>query len=434
MKKSKKLISLILSIVMIFSLASICASAEGTQEAAPTLDTSAFKTDYPYIFVHGMGGWAPGSDYYSVSPYWGGGLLPGSTDDIIKTLNEQGVEAYAPAVGPLSSAWDRACELYAQLMGTVVDYGAAHAEAHGHDRYGFNYEGKAIMGESWDMTEKINLVGHSFGGATVRLFTSLMAYGCEEEVAATGSDTSALFVGGHDSVHSCITLSAPHNGSQVANLLFDPGVTMLAISAALNMVGAFFGNDFMVFSLQLGHFGITPKQGEDKAKIDLKAIKNFYKANDNCGYDMTLRGAAELNETIKLAENTYYYSYTTATTEEGPFGKQTPMDSLNPIFYISSAMIGMTEGTTIDGIKIEGDWAVNDGIVPLASALYPTVDAATATDYEDAIANGEEITSGRWYYTDTMVGMDHFDFCGTEDYPTSFEQFYFDMVALANSR
>ncbi len=433
MKNMKKIIAVLLSALLIFSLVTVSAFAEGTEEGR-TIDKSNFNTDYPYIFVHGMGGWAPGSDYYSISPYWGGGLLPGSTDDIIALLNEQGVEAYAPAVGPLSSAWDRACELYAQLMGTVVDYGEAHAQAHGHDRYGFSYEGKALMGEEWNPEDKINLVGHSFGGATVRLFASLMAYGCEEELAATGDDTSGLFIGGHDSVHSCIALSAPHNGSQVANLLFDPGFTMFAISAALNIIGASFGNDFMVFSLQLGHFGISPLQGEARAKLSLKNIKNFAEANDNCGYDMTLRGAAELNETIKLAPNTYYYSYTTATTEEGLGGRQQPMPSLNPIFYISSAMIGSTEGKTIDGIKIEGNWAVNDGIVPLASALYPTVDSVTAKDYEDAITAGEEIESGRWYYTDTMVGMDHFDFCGTEDYPTSFEDFYFGMVEMANSR
>ena len=41
---------------------------------------------------------------------------------------------------------------------------------------------------------------------------------------------------------------------------------------------------------------------------------------------------------------------------------------------------------------------------------------------------------GRWYYLDTMYGMDHFDFCGTKHYPTSFEDFYFGMVDMANSR
>ncbi len=428
----KKIISIFLTVIMVFSLAIVSAFAADEEDC--TIDTSLFKTDYPYIFVHGMGGWAPDNEFYSMSPYWGGGLSL-SDNDLIKILNEQGVEAYAPAVGPLSSAWDRACELYAQLMGTVVDYGEAHSKAHNHDRYGFSYEGNAIMGEPWDMEEKINLVGHSFGGATVRLLVSLLAYGSEDEINATGDDTSPLFLGGHDGcIHSCITLSAPHDGSQVANYLVDTKVPMMLMATAFNLIGRFIGNNFLVFSFQLGHYGLTPKQGESKAALSLKNIRAFYEANDNCGYDMTLAGAAELNESIDLATNTYYYSYTTATTETDCLGKQTPMKTLNPIFYISSFMIRLTEGKTIDGVKIEGNWAVNDGIVPLASALYPARDAATACDYEDALAAGEEIETGRWYYTDTMVGMDHFDFCGTEDYPTTFEDFYFGMIEMANSR
>lgn len=431
----KKFICILMSVLLVFSVAVIPASAaDSTEDATRTIDTSAFKSDYPYIFVHGMGGWAPGGSYYELSPYWGGGLVPGNENDIIKSLNEQGIEAYAPAVGPLSSAWDRACELYAQLTGTVVDYGEAHSKAHNHERYGFSYEGNPIMGREWDLTEKINLVGHSFGGATVRLLTSLLAYGCEEEIAATGDDTSELFKGGHDCVHSCITLSAPHNGSQVANYLVDPKFPIFLLGLALNVIGATFGNEFLVFSFQLGHFGLTPKQGEKRSTLGIGKIMDYYRSNDNCGYDMTLAGAAELNEKIKTAENTYYYSYSTAASETDCFGKQKPVASLNPVFYISSAMLRLTEGKTVDGIKIEGNWAVNDGIVPLASALYPSTDADNAQDYEDSIEKGEEIKKGVWYYTDTMVGMDHFDFCGTQDYPTSFEDFYFSMVEMVNSR
>ena len=416
----KRFIALILSLAMVFGMVAVHVGAE----SSVTVDGVKYTSSYPYIFVHGMGGWAPDNEFYAMSPYWGGGLGLSDTD-MIKMLNEKGIEAYAPSVGPLSSAWDRACELYAQLMGTVVDYGQAHAEAHGHARYGFSYEGKALMGEPWDMQEKINLVGHSFGGATVRLFTSLMAYGSEDELAVTGDDTSPLFKGGHDLVHSCITLSAPHNGSQVANILADPQVTILLINTVLNLIGTVLGNNFLVFSFQLSQFGLTPAQDQFRAFPTLSGIWNFYRSNDNCAYDMTLRGASELNETIKLSPNTYYYSYTTADNS---------MKTLNPIFWISGAMLAATKGATIDGIKIEGDWAVNDGIVPLASALYPDVDAATAKDYEDSLAAGEPIEPGRWYYLDTMYGMDHFDFCGTKHYPTSFEDFYFGIVETANSR
>ncbi|MBP3441820.1 MAG: hypothetical protein J6L62_03355 [Clostridia bacterium] len=430
MKKSIRLISLLLAAVICISVCIVPAYAK--EEPERVIGKDDFVTDYPYIFVHGMGGWSPTNKFYSLSPYWGGGLWLSDTD-LISMLNEQGVEAYAPAVGPLSSAWDRACELYAQLVGGTVDYGEAHAKAHGHDRFGFTYE--PIMGESWNLEDKINLVGHSFGGATVRLLTSLLAYGNNEEIAATGEETSALFTGGHDGcVHSCITLSAPHNGTQVSNMLYDLTGPYYVIVMLYNIIGTLLGNDFIVFSLQMGHFGLTPEQDEKRATFSFDKINNYYTAQDNCYYDMTLRGAAELNETIKLSENTYYYSYSTAATKTDCTGKQIIYSTVTPIFYISSLMLRISEGKTYDGVTIEGDWAVNDGIVPLISARYPLCDEATAISYSESIASGKNIEPGRWYYMDTLVGTDHFDFCGTKDYPTSFEDFYYSMIETANSR
>lgn len=428
MRKLKKLTSLLLAVLLLFSLMAMPAHAE--YELSRSIDKSGFKTDYPYIFVHGMGGWAPTNRFYSLSPYWGGGLSLSDTD-LISILNDQGIKAYAPAVGPLSSAWDRACELYAQLVGGTVDYGEAHSKEHNHDRYGFTYE--PIMGESWNLKDKINLVGHSFGGATVRLFTSLLAYGSEEEMKATGQDTSELFKGGHDgTIHSCITLSAPHNGTQVANLLYDLKWPLYLIIMLYNVIGVTLGNDFLVFSLQMGHFGLTPKQGEEKATFSINKVQNYYSSEDTCYYDMIFRGAAELNSTIKLAKNTYYYSYSTIATETGTDGKQHIMDTVTPIFYISSLMMRYAEGKTFDDVKIEGDWAVHDGIVPLKSAMYPLCDEETALNYETAVAEGKKIETGRWYYMNPLVGTDHFDFCGTEDYPVSFEDFYFSMIERAN--
>ena len=427
MNKFAKLISVIIATIICISACIIPSFAEDER----LVDKSGFATDYPYIFVHGMGGWAPENEFYSMSPYWGGGLWL-SDNDLIKRLNDQGIEAYAPAVGPLSSAWDRACELYAQLVGGTVDYGAAHSAAHGHDRFGFTYE--PVMGESWNTQDKINLVGHSFGGATVRLFTSLMAFGCEEEIAATGAQTSGLFTGGHDSIHSCITLSAPHNGTQVANMLYDITGPYYILVMLYNLIGSVIGNDFLVFSLQMGHFGLTPQQDEKRAKFSFDAINNYYLSGDNCYYDMTLRGAAELNSKIRLSDSTYYYSYSSAATKTDIFGKQLIYSTVTPIFYISSLMLRISEGKTYDGITIEGDWAVNDGIVPLKSARYPLCDEATALSYEESIADGRAIETGRWYYMETLTGTDHFDFCGTRDYPTSFEDFYYSMIENANQR
>ena len=432
MKTAKKLTAILLTLVIFLSFAIIPANA--SYELSRNLRKDGFVTDYPYVFVHGMGGWGTANSFYEKSPYWGGGLGTSGTD-LIKILGSQGIDAYAAQVGPLSSAWDRACELYAQLAGTVVDYGEAHSKAHGHDRYGFSYVGKALMGKPWNPKNKINLVGHSFGGATIRLFDSLMTYGSQEEINATGKNTSELFKGGHKSIHACITLSAPHNGTQVANMLYNLKGLYLFLCFAYNLIGATFGNNYMVFSLQMSHFGLTPAQNQKRVPINPVKIYNYFRADDNCYSDMVLKNARELNETIKFSPDTYYYSYTTAATEpEGLGGREKIIDTVTPIFVISSNMIALSQGKTYDGVKIEGDWAVNDGIVPLASALYPESDKETATDYENAIAKGQKIKKGRWYYMDTMYGTDHFDFCGTRDYPTTFEDFYFTMIETVNSR
>ncbi len=433
----KKAIVVLLAVLLMVSFTSIpvsaCTGQDNEVDVRP-INKNSFKTNYPYVFVHGMGGWGPSNQFYDLSPYWGGGLSLSDTD-FIEMFNEQGVEAYAAEVGPLNSAWDRACELYAQLTGTVVDYGEAHSLAHNHDRYGFSYEGRPLMGVPWSPDEKINLVGHSFGGETIRLFTSLITFGCSEEVAMSGDDVSPLFLGGNDSVHSCITLSSPHNGTQVANILYDPGYPLYGVVFLYNLIGSTLGNNFIVFSLQMSHFGLTPTQGELRTNINMSNVRKYYLAEDNCYYDLTIRGAKELNEQIKLSPNTYYYSYSTSATKEiFPGSPQIINKTVTPIFYISSGMMLLSEGKTYDGVTIEGDWAAHDGIVPLASALYPSCDAATAKSYEKSISDGEVIEPGRWYYMETLEGTDHFDFCGTKDYPSSYDDFYFSMVEIANSR
>ncbi|MFC6659765.1 hypothetical protein [Deinococcus multiflagellatus] len=62
----------------------------------------------------------------------------------------------------MSSNWDRAAELYAQIKGGCVDYGAAHAAQHGHAR---TDSAKCYPGfyPQWDAAHPVNLLGHSMG-------------------------------------------------------------------------------------------------------------------------------------------------------------------------------------------------------------------------------------------------------------------------------
>ena len=433
MKASIRFTALILSVIIVIGV-TIIPSTAVSAISDRELDKSSFVTNYPFVFVHGMGGWGESNSYYSKSPHWGGGMKKSDTD-LMKILRSRGVSAYAAQVGPFNSAWDRACELYAQLTGTVVDYGEAHSKAHNHDRYGFSYENNPLMGKPWNPKNKINLVGHSFGGATIRLFNSLMTYGSPEELKATGSNTSDFFKGGHNSVHSVVTLSSPHNGAQICNLVYDSKIPFFILSFAYNFMGATLGNNFMFFSMQMSHFGLTPAQNKKIVLFNPVKSINYFSASDSCYSDMTLRGARALNETIWLSPDTYYYSYTaTVTVPTGNSGKQKPVSSAGPVFKFTSGLVSLTEGKTYDGVKIQGDWTVHDGVVPLASALYPQCDKDTATDYENALAKGQKIKKGRWYYMDTLEGMDHFDFCGTKDYPTAFEDFYFSIIENVNSR
>ena len=200
MKKTRRLLCLLLTVVLALSLCAIPAAAADDQT----------RSDDPVVFVHGLLGWGQRDRIYRIMPYWG--MTTGSLTDY---LSAKGYETYAASVGPLSSAWDRACELYAALTGGRADYGIAHAQRFGHARFGTAYPAPLVPG--WGADKPVDLVGHSFGGATARLLMQLLAHGCPEEVQAAeaaGETPSPLFTGGKTGwVHALVAIAAPHDGS-----------------------------------------------------------------------------------------------------------------------------------------------------------------------------------------------------------------------------
>ena len=103
MKKSTKLLALFLAVVLTASLFALPASAQSSTKASGS-------TNYPVVLVHGLLGWGSYDELNKIIPYFGMGT--GSVTDYLKL---DGYKCYAASVGPLSSAWDRACQLYAQL-------------------------------------------------------------------------------------------------------------------------------------------------------------------------------------------------------------------------------------------------------------------------------------------------------------------------------
>lgn len=178
-------------------------------------------------------GWGSYDAQYKIMPYWG--MFGG---ELLHKLNDKGYDCYAASVSGTKSAWDRACELYAQLTGTVVDYGEEHSTRCGHERFGTDYTGRALV-EKWDNENKINLLGHSFGGATMRVFASLMAKGSDAEMKATDKEEiSPLFTGGkEDWIYSLTSLAAPHNGTYSA---IKSKMEFIFVDSA-NEIGSFIG-------------------------------------------------------------------------------------------------------------------------------------------------------------------------------------------------
>ena len=377
MKKSKKFLCLLLALVMAGSLLLLPAAAADTQQSG--------AERYPTIYVHGLMGWGEHDQIYAVTPYWG------LTSDLMPYLTGKGYESYAASVGPLSSAWDRACELYAQLTGTTVDYGAAHAAEYGHARYGVTYD-KPLF-EGWSADKKINLVGHSFGGATIRLFLDILADGSAEEQAAAkaaGTEVSPFFQGGKaDWVYSLTTLAAPHNGTTFLECCGD--MTQFAAEASTTMAKLLGISDFKgVYDFQLEQFGFYRKDGETVLEaLDRVLHSDFLSHNDNVFRDLTIDRALELNDDIEIQPNVYYFSYAGDKTRQSTLtGERTSAVDMTPLFVpFANQMCGYYDQTTAGGFRIDKSWAPNDGLVNTVAGRCLTKSGKTGYVQQDGYSN-----------------------------------------------
>ncbi len=427
------------------------------------------KVEYPYVLVHGLGGWGEGSGINNVAPYWGS-----TSGDLATLLRNEGFEVYTPSIGPVSSAWDRVCELYAQLTGTRVDYGEAHSKEHNHERFGRTYTIPIV--ENWGQelnggqVKKINLIGHSFGGATVRLLTSLLEYGDEAEKAASGENVSPLFEGGKgDWVFSVTALCAPHNGSSLTEILngSDSLLSSIAKSGSgnslLNSVLASAGmNDLLsrpdifnttdllisfcllannltepisgTYDLMLDHFGINSIL-DNSMKTSIEKV--IASGNDHAGYDLSPDGAKTLNDKIQTVDGVYYFSYAYSATTKAPIvGGQIP--SLDMLFILQLPALGMGtfKGTTKDGIVIDESWQANDGLVSVVSAQKPDDEEGVYLSGDVTDTKPKDVEKGIWNISATKKGH-HGTVIGLAPFDSNANQktknFYiklFDFIAL----
>ncbi len=325
-------------------------------------------SDIQHIFVHGLSGWGSYDTRYRFMPYWG--MFGG---DLIRYLKKEGYSCYAASVAPEGSAWDRACELYAQLSGTVVDYGKAHSEKYGHERYGRDFSKDPLIPD-WDAGRKIVLLGHSFGGATIRLFSEILANGSAEEREATEQgDLSAFFQGGQgERIHALVTLAAPTNGTTA---------------------------------------------------YDMNAQDVYTVEEDTAAYDMHIDNALALNEKISTLPGTYYFAVPCSATEKAEDGTWKPVKKLmERMFLDSAAAMGSYTGTTPGGFVIDETWLENDGLVNTVSSMAPLGAPEKAYD-------PETVEPGIWNVMPVYVG-DHMSLQGGMTKRNNIRQYYTDLLKM----
>lgn len=414
------------------------------------------KNDYPVVLVHGNAGW--GRDEVGVIPYYLQGmddiLYWGGYIDLQEELNAKGFRVFTGVVGPFSSNWDRACELYAYITGGTVDYGKAHSDRYGHDRYGRTFDG---LYEDWgdqssEGINKIHLIGHSQGGQTVRLMVQLLEEGMKSEVEAVlgpnptteeikkavdKGDLSKLFTGMHcnDWVASVSTFATPNDGTTLADLsLFvDDTVGLFA-----QVFGSLTGADSLgPVDLKLDQWGLTQKDGESNSDFIRRALGSELfsvgggASKDFSNYDLSTLGGREMNKWVKDQPNVYYFSRSFNASKRALLGyNQIPyIPYMNPTMYASGTAIGAYLNY-LTGIT--SAWLPNDGIVNTISENGPKL----GRSYDNIVDfSGTNPQIGKWNAFKIMYKTDHEDIVGrdTSDAMGDLMEFYTDYMEMLQS-
>lgn len=302
-------------------------------------------SQYTYVFCHGLNGWGEYDEQHAKKSYWGG-----DSGDVVAEWRDQGMEARAASVAPQGSAWDRACELYAQIAGVRTDYGAVHSAHYKHERYGRDFTGRPLISR-WNDDTRLVLIGHSFGGATIRLFGELLAHGSEEERRNTApGDLSPLFAGGMaNRIHAIVTLAAPTNGTVAYDMTRDPNF------------------DTKHIKIRLKH-RLLDRIVKSRTKIKMDGRDQ----RDWASFDMMLDNAQALNARIETLPHVYYLSCAADATLPGEGGVRTPdLETVDPLFAKTSTLMGVYTGVTKAGCVVDDSWHANDGLVNTVSARAP---------------------------------------------------------------
>jgi triacylglycerol lipase len=313
----------------------------------------------PIILVHGFTGW--GRNDLKGFLYWGG------FNDIQEDLKSEGHFVDTASVGALSSNYDRAIELYAQIKGSCADYGLAHSQKYGHARFGRCYP--TPLYPQWDEYHKVHFVGHSQGGQTIRVLLQLLKDGSPDELELNYDDMNDLFSGNKNWVTSITTISTPNNGTtltEIADVFLPTAQKLLTYFSAI--IGI---QKNPIIDLKMEQWGIGRKKNESISDYFYNVFhSNIWSTKDISKWDLSPEGAKQFNDQAKNYNDVYYFSISTKSTAfTNPFNNCKL--SLFGILDFPSNAIGCYTKDHLGKVQIDSKWLENDGIVNTYSMQAP---------------------------------------------------------------
>jgi hypothetical protein len=337
----------------------------------------------------------------------------------------------------LSSLHDRACEIFAQIKGGIVDYGEEHSAEFGHERYGRAYEG---LFPEWSAEHPVHLVGHSLGGVTIRVLQHLL-----DTRAFPGHNTSAAWI------TSITVINAPLNGSIAAYALGEkekdaPAVVKLSpghmLGCAVHLL-AFLDVRLGGFDLGLDHWNLSAWKGPITAITTLRdsllVRSTIVESKDNAAFDASVHSMSEWNKSIRTHPNCYYFSWVGTGVEANAI-PAFPQSAVlkNVLFWIVvllqwafrraflstiawlSARREYPDLKPFEGFDLAAYKVQSDGLCSEQSQRYP-VSKSNPQRAAPLPKNGQPLTPGVWYYSEH--GQDHMGvvpFPPSDDYQRSF--------------
>jgi len=388
----------------------------------------------PVVLVHGFLGF-DNTTLGSSFRYWGG------FNDVAQHIKAgSGREVFTAGVGPVSSNWDRAIELYYQIKGGCADYGAGHTAQHAAAGHIQKPAGKCWASDAsnnpenyplalypqWDAAHPLHLVGHSQGGQTIRTLIQLMDQGTVGNGSARGWVTSAT------------SIATPHNGTTLRDIVVNwlPDASTLA-GLAVQAMGAG-GSNGAGFRFRLEQFNMKASAAESIDDFFARTRSHPFWGLDNhdsAQWELSPDGAAELNRWVKTSPDVYYFSVSAQATESlNLLGKDFQYPRPDMIFFLQGMAgewvvpsfgqrgMGSFQQTAPGRVPTDQRWFANDGVVNTISMAGPEGSRIQPLA-------GQPV-KGVWNHIETMQSMDHFDVIGWDGKPSAALKMYDKLIAI----